>query len=133
MVVVEFDVERGRAIAARRRAIGLSQRAAARDADLSNTAWARYEQGEPMAASSQTRVEEVLGLSLDELPAADGAETSRPIGRERDLRRRVERLEHAVTVLAVQLRETLEADEARSVLDELIGDRDDPSAASPSR
>ncbi len=135
MSAVEFDAERGRAIAARRRAIGFSQRAAARVAELSNTAWARFERGEPMAPSSQARVEEVLGMPLAQLPAALDEpipEVVRPV--EDGLRWRVERLERAVRILATQMRDTLEGDEARAELDEFMGGADsDPPAGSDVR
>ena len=116
-------------------AIGLSQRAAARYADLSNTAWARFERGEPMAPASQAAVEEVLGMPVTELPEAPDvpAATTRVVS-DADLRWRVERLERAVTLLATQLRSTLESDDAREQLDGLIGTGEgDPPATTVAR
>ena len=128
---MDFDADRGRAIAARRRAIGLSQRGAARDAELSNTAWARFEHGEPMAPSSQTRVEGVLGMPLAQLPSSVDEPVGEIVRSDDSLRWRVERLERAVGVLATQMRDTLEGDAARAELEAFVRKADGESSAGP--
>lgn len=110
MATMAVDKARGAAIAAWRNALGLSQRSAASQVGVTNTTWARWEQGFQPAGHLVPAVESVLGVSLDQI--GDGPT---PISSLDDLRDRVRRLERVVDTLTDQVellqREAIDRDD----------------------